>query len=62
MVELFRLLGGGVPGDLTGLPKSQLAVLPGATHVSLVTVRAVVLLAMSPAFRDATRPYGAMPP
>jgi pimeloyl-ACP methyl ester carboxylesterase len=31
-VELFGLLGGGVMGDLTGLPKSQLAVLPGTTH------------------------------
>src|SRR5215212_3225187 len=28
-VELFRLLGGGVMGDLAGLPRSQLAVLPG---------------------------------
>jgi pimeloyl-ACP methyl ester carboxylesterase len=56
MVELFRLLGGGVPGDLTGLPKSQLAVLPGATHVSLVTERADLLLAMSTAFLDAPIP------
>ena len=31
-VELFKLLGGGVMGDLQGLPKSQLAVLPGTTH------------------------------
>ena len=31
-VELFGLLGGGVMGDLAGLPKSQLAVLPGTTH------------------------------
>src|SRR5215211_6918058 len=31
-VELSRLLGGGVMGDLAGLPKSQLAVLPGTTH------------------------------
>ena len=31
-MELFRLLGGGVAGDLTGLPKSQLAILPGTTH------------------------------
>lgn len=31
-VEMFRLLGGGVMGDLAGLPKSQLAVLPGTTH------------------------------
>ena len=35
-VELFRLLGGGVAGDLVGLPRSQLAVLPGTTHVTLV--------------------------
>ena len=35
MVELFRLLGGGVPGDLTGLPKSQLAIIPGTTHVTI---------------------------
>ena len=34
-VEMFRLLGGGVPGDLTGLPTSQLAILPGITHVSI---------------------------
>ena len=31
-VELFGLLGGGVPGDLSGLPRSQLAVLPGTAH------------------------------
>lgn len=53
MVELFRLLGGGVPGDLVGLPKSQLAIVPGATHVSLVTERADLLLAVSTAFLDA---------
>jgi pimeloyl-ACP methyl ester carboxylesterase len=31
-VEMFELLGGGVPGDLAGLPRAQLAVLPGTTH------------------------------
>ena len=31
-VGLFRLRGGGVMGDLAGLPDSQLAVLPGTTH------------------------------
>ena len=31
-VEFFRLRGGGVMGDLAGLPESQLAVLPGTTH------------------------------
>jgi pimeloyl-ACP methyl ester carboxylesterase len=31
-VELFRLLGGGVMGDLQGMPSCQLAVLPGTSH------------------------------
>jgi pimeloyl-ACP methyl ester carboxylesterase len=35
-VEMFRLLGGGVVGDISGLPSSRLAVLPGTTHVTLV--------------------------
>ncbi|HTE68423.1 MAG TPA: alpha/beta hydrolase, partial [Actinomycetes bacterium] len=30
-VEMFRLLGGGVVGDIAGLPRSRLAVLPGTT-------------------------------
>ena len=56
IVQLFRLLGGGVPGDLTGLPNSQLAIIPGATHVSLVTERADLLLVVSTAFLDAPMP------
>jgi len=36
VVEMFRLLGGGVPGDVSGLPRSQLAILPGTTHVTVV--------------------------
>jgi pimeloyl-ACP methyl ester carboxylesterase len=35
-VEMFRLLGGGVIGDVVGLPRSRLAVLPGTTHITLV--------------------------
>jgi pimeloyl-ACP methyl ester carboxylesterase len=35
MTLFFRLLGGGVFGDLpAGLPRSQLAILPGVSHVS----------------------------
>ncbi len=45
VVEMFRLLGGGVSGDTSGLPKSRLAVLPGTTHVTLVN-RAGWLAAM----------------
>jgi pimeloyl-ACP methyl ester carboxylesterase len=35
-LTLFRLLGGGVPGDLTGLPKARLAVLPSTTHITMM--------------------------
>jgi pimeloyl-ACP methyl ester carboxylesterase len=55
-VEMFRLLGGGVFGDTpAGLPRSQLAVLPGTSHVSLV-YRADLLLAIVPPFLDAPMP------
>jgi pimeloyl-ACP methyl ester carboxylesterase len=35
-IEMFRLFGGGVPGDLVGLPQAQLAVLPGTSHVGVL--------------------------
>ncbi len=54
-VEMFRLLGGGVMGDLTGLPKSQLAILPGTTHATLVE-RGEWLASMVTAFLDAPMP------
>ncbi len=53
-VEIFRLLGGGVEGDTGGLPPSQLAVLPGTTHLTLVE-RADWLVSMISAFLDAPR-------
>jgi pimeloyl-ACP methyl ester carboxylesterase len=59
-VELFRLLGGGVMGDLVGLPKSQLAVLPGTTHFippgSGMLDRADWLVPMIGEFLDAPMP------
>jgi pimeloyl-ACP methyl ester carboxylesterase len=54
-VEMFRLLGGGVAGDNVGLPRSQLAVLPGTTHVTLVD-RADWLVSMVGSFLDAPMP------
>ena len=48
-VEMFRLLGGGVPGDLFGLPRAQLAILPGTTHATLVD-KADWLVSMAEAF------------
>jgi pimeloyl-ACP methyl ester carboxylesterase len=54
-VEMFRLLGGGVMGDIAGLPSSQLAVLPGTTHATLVE-RGDWLASMVTAFLDAPMP------
>lgn len=52
-VEMFRLLGGGVFGDTpAGLPDSQLAILPGASHVTVVE-RAELLVPMINSFLDA---------
>lgn len=36
MVKFFELLGGSVPGSLTGMPASQLAILPGAGHLDVM--------------------------
>jgi len=52
IVEMFRLLGGGVFGDMpAGLPNSQLAILPGTSHVSLVS-RTELLIPIINAFLD----------
>lgn len=55
VAEMFRLLGGGVAGDLVGLPRAWLAVLPGTTHVTLLD-RADWLIPMVQAFLDAPVP------
>jgi pimeloyl-ACP methyl ester carboxylesterase len=59
-VEMFELRGGGVMGDLAGMPSSQLAVLPGTSHFvppgSGLLDRADWLLAMIPPFLDAPAP------
>src|SRR5512134_2809885 len=55
-VEMFRLLGGGVFGDMPpGLPPSQLAIVPGASHVTVVQ-RADVLLSMIKNFLETPIP------
>jgi pimeloyl-ACP methyl ester carboxylesterase len=54
-VEMFRLLGGGVMGDLAGLPASQLAVLPGTTHAT-IPERGDWLGSMIAAFLDGPMP------
>jgi pimeloyl-ACP methyl ester carboxylesterase len=57
-VELFRLRGGGVPGDFVPMPPAQLAVLPGTSHMMLIA-RTEWLGSMIPAFLDAPMPEGA---
>jgi len=56
-VELFRLRGGGVPGDFVPMPPTQLAVLPGTSHMMLIA-RTEWLGSMIPAFLDAPMSEG----
>jgi pimeloyl-ACP methyl ester carboxylesterase len=51
-VAMFRLLGGGVLGDLAPMPPTRLAVLPGTSHIG-ITGRADMLMTMIPPFLDA---------
>jgi pimeloyl-ACP methyl ester carboxylesterase len=55
VVELFGLLGGGVPGDFAGMPNSQLAVLPGTSHFTILS-RVDLVQPMVTAFLDAPLP------
>ena len=64
-VEMFGLLGGGkADGDLSGRPPSQLAVLPGTTHVGWappnrgIMTRTDLLLSILTEFFDAPMPAG----
>jgi pimeloyl-ACP methyl ester carboxylesterase len=52
-LEMFRLLGGGVFGDIAGMPKSQLAVLPGTHHFG-VMYRSAWLVPMIRDFLEGT--------
>lgn len=54
-LDLFKLLGGGVAGDLVGLPNSQLAVIPGATHYMIIS-RVDLLTALTTEFLNAPMP------
>lgn len=36
VAEMYKLCGGGVFGDMAGLPASRPAIIPGMTHVSLM--------------------------
>lgn len=48
VAEMYKLCGGGVFADMTGLPESQLAIIPGNTHVSLMTETSKLLALIDP--------------
>jgi pimeloyl-ACP methyl ester carboxylesterase len=55
-VAFFRLLGGGVFGDMPpGLPDSQLAIIPGASHVGVAS-RIELLVPIISSFLEAPMP------
>lgn len=56
-VEFFRLLGGGVIGDIVGVPSSRLAILPGTSHVGMLE-RVDWLHSMITDFLDTPSPTG----
>jgi pimeloyl-ACP methyl ester carboxylesterase len=56
-VEMLRLRGGGVVGDWVDIPASQLAILPGTAH-STIMQRADLLVPMLRTFLDAPMPAG----
>lgn len=43
LAKTYKLLGGGISADLAAMPKSQLAIVPGQGHVSLMMQTATIL-------------------
>ncbi|WPO89172.1 alpha/beta fold hydrolase [Chryseobacterium sp. HR92] len=43
LAKTYKLLGGGVSADMGPMPKSQLAIVPGQSHVSLMMQTATIL-------------------
>lgn len=50
-LELFKAKGGGKMGDIHGLPKSRLAIIPGTTHIGMM-LRTEWLIPMVTDFLD----------
>ena len=60
-VEMFGLRGGNVNGDIVGLPESQLAIVPGTSHTSVIS-RVNILVPTITEFLDDTVPPSFMSP
>lgn len=48
VADMYKLLGGGVNGDMGGIPKSKLAIIPGKSHVTLMMDTPKLLAYISP--------------
>lgn len=48
VAEMYSLLGGNVSADMEGLPKSQLAIIPGMSHVGLMMETEKIVSIISP--------------
>lgn len=46
--EMYQALGGGVSGDMAGIPKSQLGIIPGTSHVTVMMADAALLSMITP--------------
>jgi pimeloyl-ACP methyl ester carboxylesterase len=51
-LELYRAKGGGKQGDMSGVPQSRLAILPGTTHIGMFMQHENWLLPMITDFLD----------
>jgi pimeloyl-ACP methyl ester carboxylesterase len=45
---MYKALGGGVSGDMAGIPKSQLAIIPATSHVTLMMATTPLLNIINP--------------
>lgn len=56
-IEMLRLLGGGVPGDIgKPVPEDQLAILPNTTHIGMLSTSAEKLAQLTRDFIDPPPP------
>ena len=61
-VQMFRLLGGGVMGDMgKPLPASRLAIIPATSHTAIITQTDLLLAFIEPFLKGVT-PKGFLPP
>jgi pimeloyl-ACP methyl ester carboxylesterase len=62
-VEMFRLLGGGKPGDMgTPVPDDQLAILPGTSHIGVMMSQGELFGEMAAKFIDPPPPQPSIAP